>query len=148
MREALPDDLDDRADRGSLVTGTGAAEDPAALAIAEERRQLVLEALATLPAEQRAALVLVDMEGYPVAEAAAMLDVAVGTVKSRCSRGRARLAELLGVLRSGGEPRHGNPPGIEPVPSSEPAGDGAARPTVSAHPDQTTQPVGPTRRPD
>ena len=49
----------------------------------------------TLPAEQRAALVLVDMEGYPVAEAAAILDCAAGTVKSRCSRGRARLRRLL-----------------------------------------------------
>ena len=55
----------------------------------------MLDALRTLPAEQRAALVLVDMEGYPVAEAAEMLDCAVGTVKSRCSRGRARLAALL-----------------------------------------------------
>ena len=57
----------------------------------------MLAALATLPVEQRAALVLVDMEGYPVAEVADMLGVAVGTVKSRCSRGRARLAVLLGV---------------------------------------------------
>ena len=53
----------------------------------------MLAALATLPAEQRAALVLVDMEGYPVAEVAAMLDCAEGTVKSRCSRGRERLAD-------------------------------------------------------
>ena len=59
----------------------------------------MLAALDQLPADQRAALVLVDMEGYPVAEVAAMLDCAVGTVKSRCSRGRARLATLLGVLR-------------------------------------------------
>ena len=59
---------------------------------------MVLDALRTLPDEQRAALVLVDMEGYPVAEAAAILDCAVGTVKSRCSRGRARLAELLAPL--------------------------------------------------
>ena len=66
--------------------------------MADERRRLVLAALAELPAEQRAALVLVDMEGYPVAEVAAMLGCAVGTVKSRCSRGRARLAALLGVL--------------------------------------------------
>ena len=56
----------------------------------------MLAALAQLPAEQRAALVLVDMEGYPVAEAAAMLDCAAGTVKSRCSRGRARLAAAAG----------------------------------------------------
>jgi len=39
--------------------------------------------------------VLVDMEGYPMAEVAQMLDCAVGTVKSRCSRGRSRLAGLL-----------------------------------------------------
>ena len=43
----------------------------------------------TLPPEQRAALVLVDMEGFPVAEAAELLGVPEGTVKSRCARGRA-----------------------------------------------------------
>ncbi|MFI9626747.1 RNA polymerase sigma factor SigM [Streptomyces sp. NPDC052042] len=71
-----------------------------------ERRDLhreLLAALATLPAEQRAALVLVDMQGYPVAEAARILDTPVGTVKSRCARGRARLAPLLTHLRSGVE---------------------------------------------
>lgn len=65
-------------------------------------RQL-LEALGTLPADQRAALVLVDMQGYPVAEAARILDVPTGTVKSRCARGRARLAPLLTHLRSGAD---------------------------------------------
>ena len=52
-------------------------------------------ALATLPEAQRMALVLVDMQGLSVAEAAAVLEVAEGTVKSRCSRGRAALAPLL-----------------------------------------------------
>ncbi|MFJ8008866.1 RNA polymerase sigma factor SigM [Streptomyces fagopyri] len=61
-------------------------------------RELVT-ALGTLPADQRAALVLVDMQGYPVAEAATILDVPVGTVKSRCARGRARLLPLLTHLR-------------------------------------------------
>ncbi|KUL26976.1 RNA polymerase sigma factor SigM [Streptomyces regalis] len=59
----------------------------------------LLEALGTLPADQRAALVLVDMQGYPVAEAARVLDVPTGTVKSRCARGRARLQPLLTHLR-------------------------------------------------
>ncbi|GGS87732.1 RNA polymerase sigma factor SigM [Streptomyces chromofuscus] len=63
-------------------------------------RQL-LEALGTLPPDQRAALVLVDMQGYPVAEAARFLDVPTGTVKSRCARGRARLLPLLTHLRPG-----------------------------------------------
>ena len=51
-------------------------------------------ALRALPPPQRAALVLVDMLGYPVAEAAAILGISEGTVKSRCARGRARLAAL------------------------------------------------------
>ncbi|NLU76108.1 RNA polymerase sigma factor SigM [Streptomyces sp. HNM0575] len=67
-------------------------------------RQLVA-ALAQLPAEQRAALVLVDMQGYPVAEAAEVLGIAVGTVKSRCARGRARLLPLVSHLRPNGEER-------------------------------------------
>lgn len=71
-------------------------------------RQLI-EALNSLPPEQRAALVLVDMQGYPVAEAADMLGVPTGTVKSRCARGRARLLPLLSHLHpAGGDSR---PPG-------------------------------------
>jgi len=57
----------------------------------------VRRALAALPEGQRLALVLVDMHGLPVAEAAAVLDVAEGTIKSRCARGRAALAHALGV---------------------------------------------------
>jgi len=60
----------------------------------------VRAALAQLPVEQRAALVLVDVQGYSVAEAATILEVAEGTVKSRCARGRGRLAALLGYLRN------------------------------------------------
>jgi RNA polymerase sigma-70 factor (ECF subfamily) len=62
----------------------------------------VRAALAKLPHEQRAALILVDIEGYPVGDAAAILQVPEGTVKSRCARGRARLAALLGHLRNPG----------------------------------------------
>jgi RNA polymerase sigma-70 factor (ECF subfamily) len=116
--DALPDDLEERASRGSLLSATDRSHDPAEAAVTGERRRLVLDALATLPPEQRAALVLVDMEGYSVAEAAAVLDCAAGTVKSRCSRGRARLAPLLGVLRTDAEPPpEGNPDGGAPVPS-------------------------------
>jgi RNA polymerase sigma-70 factor (ECF subfamily) len=63
-------------------------------------RLAVQDALAELPEEQRLAIVLVDVEGYPVSEAATMLGVAEGTVKSRCARGRTRLAKLLRHLRN------------------------------------------------
>jgi len=70
-------------------------------------------ALAQLPAEQRIPLVLLEMQGYSVAEIARMLDLPEGTVKSRCARGRARLAAILGHLRV--PPAAGNPtamPGV------------------------------------
>jgi RNA polymerase sigma-70 factor (ECF subfamily) len=63
-------------------------------------RMDLLAALARLPVEQRAAVVLVDISGYPVSEAAAILGVPEGTVKSRCARARARLAPLLASLRN------------------------------------------------
>lgn len=104
--DPLPDDLDERAGRGRVTSVTttpdgaavspyAAVVDPADLAVDHERRAAVLAALGTLPLDQRAALVLVDMEGYSVEETARILDCAPGTVKSRCSRGRARLLPLL-----------------------------------------------------
>lgn len=89
--------LDDTERLERLLEPHESAEAPA------ERQDLhrqLLAALGTLPAEQRAALVLVDMQAYPVAEAARILDVPVGTVKSRCARGRAKLLPLLTHLRT------------------------------------------------
>jgi RNA polymerase sigma-70 factor (ECF subfamily) len=56
---------------------------------------VVERALMQLPVEQRAAVVAVDMQGYSVAETARMLGIPEGTVKSRCARARAKLAEAL-----------------------------------------------------
>jgi len=56
---------------------------------------VVERALMRLPVEQRAAVVAVDMQGYSVVETARMLGVPEGTVKSRCSRARRKLAETL-----------------------------------------------------
>jgi len=90
--EPLPEDPD-RAEE--LAAGS----DPTDPVLANEERADIASALHQLNADQRAALVLVDMEGYPVEEAARMLGCAVGTVKSRCARGRARLVPLLKHLR-------------------------------------------------
>ena len=67
-----------------------------------ELKLIVSEALANLPEEQRLPILLLDVEGYSVAEAARILGIAEGTVKSRCARGRAKLAKLLGHLRNPG----------------------------------------------
>lgn len=129
--DPLPDDLEEYDGRGSLSSATDAADDPADASVRQERRRAVLTALRTLPADQRAALVLVDMEGYPVAEAAEILGCPVDTVKSRCARGRARLAGLLGILLEDGDPRHlapGNlPPPSSVPPTTDPRGPPAAR---------------------
>jgi RNA polymerase sigma-70 factor (ECF subfamily) len=58
-------------------------------------------ALATLPADQREALILIGASGFSYEEAAAISGVAVGTVKSRVSRARARLHEMLEVEQAG-----------------------------------------------
>ena len=90
--------------------------EPVAPAPDHDTTMLVRQALAELPPDQRAALVLVDVQGYPVAEAAEILGVAEGTIKSRCARGRARMALRLGHLRSGDD-GHGNHPPAGRVPS-------------------------------
>jgi RNA polymerase sigma-70 factor (ECF subfamily) len=94
-----------------------------------ETALVVRAALAQLPVEQRAALVLVDLHGYAVAEAAEMLGVAEGTIKSRCARGRARLAIALGHLRvpsgESGRSDGRNPTSGDSVPSQSSAIPGA-----------------------
>ncbi|AGL21705.1 RNA polymerase sigma factor SigM [Actinoplanes sp. N902-109] len=95
--------------------GSGTGPEPAAPARDHDTALVVRAALADLPPDQRAALVLVDIEGYAVVEAAEILGVAEGTIKSRCARGRARLALALRDLKNGTEP--GNPGRTGRVPS-------------------------------
>lgn len=54
-------------------------------------------ALQALPEDQREALILIGAEGLSYEEAAEVIGVAVGTVKSRVSRARTRLADILDV---------------------------------------------------
>lgn len=85
-------------------------------ALGRELTRLDLErALARLPADQRAAIVLVDLQGFGVEEAAQVLGCASGTVKSRCFRGRARLASLLaGYGPEGNRDASGDVPSVGP----------------------------------
>jgi RNA polymerase sigma-70 factor (ECF subfamily) len=58
-------------------------------------------AIAKLPDEQRTVILLVGLEGMRYEEVAAVLDVPVGTIRSRLSRGRGALRRLTGAIPSG-----------------------------------------------
>ncbi|WP_395295163.1 RNA polymerase sigma factor SigM [Kitasatospora hibisci] len=118
--------LDDDPQRLDALVGSAEPADSPVVR-AEVHRELAA-ALAELPAEQRAALVLVDMQGYPVAEAAEVLGVPVGTVKSRCARGRARLLPLVRHLREDGVRAGGAAPAAGAVSRETERGAGTSAP--------------------
>src|ERR1035437_4456491 len=66
---------------------------------ATDTRLAVDAALRILPPPPRAALGGVDMLGFSVADAAVILDISTGTVKSRCARARAKLLPHVAHLR-------------------------------------------------
>jgi RNA polymerase sigma-70 factor (ECF subfamily) len=84
---------------------TDAVEHPESFAARGELSSFLQEALGELPDDQRLAIVLSDVQGYAYDEIAEIMDVAVGTVKSRISRGRSRLRTVL----------QGSPMGMELV---------------------------------
>jgi RNA polymerase sigma-70 factor (ECF subfamily) len=90
----LPDAVLERVERA----------DGPALDTAVVDRLSIDRALVELPEEFRVAVVLRDVAGFDYAQIAEVLDVPLGTVRSRIARGRDRLAELLGGNQD-------NPPG-------------------------------------
>jgi RNA polymerase sigma-70 factor, ECF subfamily len=90
--------------RGDVVAFDGLDPADSHDGVAARETQLdVAAALAAIPADQRAAVVLVDIAGFSVDEAAWALECPSGTVKSRCSRGRSRLASLLAGYGAGSD---------------------------------------------
>lgn len=64
-------------------------------AVQSETRRLLHEAIRDLPEDMRSAIVLRDIQGLSYEEIAQALDINVGTIKSRISRGREKLREKL-----------------------------------------------------
>ncbi len=87
----------------ALASGGQPLNDPSA---STDTMLDVQAALSTLVPDHRAALALVDMLGYSIADAAEILCVSEGTVKSRAARGRARLLPQPAHLRPPA-PEHG-----------------------------------------
>ncbi|HEX8422072.1 MAG TPA: sigma-70 family RNA polymerase sigma factor [Pyrinomonadaceae bacterium] len=71
------------------------ADDPEERTLAHEREEILLAAVRTLARPYREAVVLRDVEGLSYEEVAATLEISVGTVKSRLSRGRTELRRKL-----------------------------------------------------
>ena len=78
-------------------------------------------ALARLPEPQRVALILVDLEDMTIAEAAEILEVPEGTIKSRCSRARTAMAAMLRQVEPTRPEDSGNRTGSERVQAGEPS---------------------------
>jgi len=68
---------------------------PEALLALDQRKQLLMEGLQTLPERERAAVVLRDIEGLSTAETAAILGVEEVTVRSHISTARVKLAKYV-----------------------------------------------------
>lgn len=85
---------DDRTPGPPELAGQASGADEATLLNALSD-QVIIDALHELPEDIRWTLLLVDVHGHDLSEAAAVLGVPAGTVKSRCFRGRAMLREKL-----------------------------------------------------
>ncbi len=89
------------------------AESPAAFAERMELSALIEQSIAALPADLRLVLTLCDVHGYTYEEIAEMAQLPMGTVKSRISRARARIRDLLlrqpELLPAAFRPRDGAP---------------------------------------
>ena len=92
--DALPFEPATTGDGSAGGDGHPAWDDPQGL-LQQFADRDVIRALRRLPEEIRWTLLLVDVEGMDHADAAAVLGVPVGTVKSRAHRGRAMLREAL-----------------------------------------------------
>jgi len=68
---------------------------PAVVAANKELSEIVVDALMKLREEQRAVVVLRDIEGMNYAQIAEVLDIELGTVRSRLSRARSNLREVI-----------------------------------------------------
>jgi RNA polymerase sigma factor (sigma-70 family) len=91
---SLDMDVDDEDDPSPLQIAD-TAESPDDFALRRELAAAIQRGLTTLPDEQRIVLILSDIQGLAYEEIAQITDANLGTVKSRLSRGRARLREVL-----------------------------------------------------
>lgn len=97
MKNAWIDDRRARGRRGEVALPDDSGEHPAVTPVdANSALWSMSEAMDKLPEEQRLAVALVLVEGLSYKEAAAVLEIPIGTLTSRLARGRTALMSLLG----------------------------------------------------
>jgi len=84
-----------RDDFDEHLPSAAAADDPELSLVEEEKRKVLWEALNRLSNDMRLAIILKEIQGKKYEEVAEILDLPVGTVKSRINRGRLQLAKIL-----------------------------------------------------
>lgn len=92
--EGMGENPDGPDDPGEFLAPSG-EEGPEQAAERSELARALTRCLENLPVEFRAVAVLIDVQGFDYAEAAAVVNKPVGTVKSRLARARARLRDCL-----------------------------------------------------
>ena len=80
---------------------TSSTDNPYVGLAEEQQRQMLWKALACLSENERVAIVLRDVEGLSTAEVAAILESPEVTVRSRISRGRLKLKEIVDRMSKG-----------------------------------------------
>jgi len=95
-RPAISLDMDaNEDDDASPLQIADAAESPTDFVLRRELAVAIQHGLGSLPDEQRVILILSDIEGLAYEEIAQITNTNIGTVKSRLSRGRSRLRDVL-----------------------------------------------------
>ena len=99
--------------RGTDPADESPDSDPAAPLERAERERIVQDALSSLSPEHRAIVVLKDFDGHRYEEIGAILNIPVGTVRSRLHRARCELSRSFAGL---GRRAPAGPPGVTPGP--------------------------------
>lgn len=99
------DELSEESDGEITITSTIEANNPESAMLQDETMQGLLAAIEALPSWHKTVVLMIDVHGYDYAETAEILELPLGTIKSRLSRARSALRDDL--LRAGiVPPRH------------------------------------------
>jgi RNA polymerase sigma-70 factor (ECF subfamily) len=123
QRREVPIDGDESKDQPALDL-PDPRDSPFDRTATRELQAVVHRALATVPEVFRSAVILRDLEGLSYEEVAEVLDVSVGTVKSRILRGRRALAEALKPVLDEASPAHKRAADAVPIQTAAAQGGG------------------------